>query len=678
MKTRMKILGAMLGLVAVVATSCQQPEEVVVTPEFPTLIEANVEPGEVFKFTIKPNMDWRLNIPSEQYTYFKLLLDNGKKDLVQRGKAGEHEISVVVEEQTELDNSRVCDITLTMGEQTQTIVRLTKNKVERKAEVYVAKYDSVEENFVTNENGDLTYDEEANNVVGMIWDLDNQQWIQRIKVDANFKWSLRGIPEWMITNEVVGGTAGVTEIFIRVNRQQWPLLTAEYTLELCDMSTDSNGDGKIDNSDVIVVNSFTITLEGCKDVYQWEVGSQLNFNAEGLYYHTANYEYVENVHGVVVAPYGMEFRKLTYFNDRYWADEVYSEWVTMEMGEYPEGATAEKGIWSRNVTITAAPTQYTTARECKILMLPKAVSDALGSSNSSLVMGDLSDIAEEYKKYLVCTIKQAGTADAVLDAINAYTPDGMLASNALFEKLTSGTYPWTDKWATIPNGYKLTYMNNDSGDNLLFTTDWARYEVYAPNGNKYNNEKCWVTINKVDIKDERGSLYRVVMRLGTGEGEYANEQPTTSGGNEAIIIFYDANGTAFALLYFVEDAELDPYANIEAPIKFVNPQEAYNAGAKLERIKVGDDDYDSDSATRGVALYRLTCNSDYKVVELHVPSHSTAWDEYSQNKDRIKATSTTGVRLKIEVVSDESFTGRVTLFSGTTDVAQIIVAYQAK
>lgn len=674
MRKNIKYIWYALAALSLTISSCA-PEEEIITPQFPTLVEASVEAGETFKMTIEPNMDWRVNIPTEQFTYFKLLLENGKKDIVQRGKAGKHEIQVVVDEQTEFDNSRVCEVSLTMGDQTQVIARLTKGKMERKANVYVADFDSENDSFVQTENGDWSYSEQATNEVNMVW--NNAQWLQRIKVDANFKWTLRGIPAWMITNDVVGGSAGMTEIFIRVNKERWPMERQEYRLELCDMSTDLNNDGVFDSQDIIVVNHFTIALEGCKDVREWSLGERLQFNVEGQYYQAASYSYTDNVQGNVVAPYGMVFRKLTYFNDRYWAAESYSEWATLTVGDYAEGANAEVGVWERSVTISAVANSLPGSRQCVVLMMPQSVADKVANDNSTLVTSDNSAIVEEYQQYVVTTIVQAGINDETQKAVAAFNPDGMMASGGLFEELTKGTAPWNGEWANVPNGYKLTYNSNAAGDALIFANDFANYEIYGPNS-QYDKAQCWLTVEKSTITSADGVLYKVVMRLGTDEGQYENKQPTSNGGNEATIIFYDQQNTPMALVHCILDPSFDPYANIEAPVQFADPQTAYQAGATLERIKSGDEEYDGDAVSRGVALYRLTTSAAYKDVTLVVPSYSTIWDEYEQNQGRLTTKSVVGSKLNIVINSTESFSGRVSLFNGSTDVAHIVVVYKAE
>lgn len=680
-----------LALVAMAATSCQPDEpEQVIEPIFPTLIEAEVEAGETFKFSIEPNMDWKLAIPSEQSAHFKLLLDNGKQDLVQRGKAGKHEISVIVADQTDLNNSYICEISLTMGGKTEVVAKLTKGKIERRAEVYTAIYSQETVAFEQDENGKWLYNSTPTTALDMVGIDDNSSWVQRIKIETNFDWTLRNLPSWMLTDEIVSGKAGATDIFIRVDDSRWPLEKSSHTMELCDASSDNNGDGVINGDDVVIVSQLSIELEGCKDVLIWDkLGSVLNINTDGLIYNSTAYDYVESVHGNIDAPYGVEIFKLNYYNNRYWAAETYSEWAKVTIGDYPSEATRDAGVWSRSVTISAEAYTYATYRECKILAMPANVAAAI-TDNSQLVLSDNSDIVEEYKQYVVCTLHQVGTSEDIQKAVAPVSADEMMASGGYFEELTAGTAPWEGKWANIPNGYRLTYNSNKAGSDLLFANPFASYEIYGPQGTKYDTESCWIAIERSEFTKSDENLYRIVMRLkqqGDEESEgYINSQPTANGGNEATFIFYDASGTAFALLHCILDTAFDPYSKIDTPVKFADPKAAYEAGAQLERIKPGEESYDSDNAARGVAQFRLICNPACKSINLIVPTFSTTHDGYTQNKGYITATqvSSTEVNITIKDEATESFNGRVSLYSstaslsGSSDVAHIEVCYEVK
>ncbi|MBR3853430.1 MAG: hypothetical protein IKM41_02620 [Tidjanibacter sp.] len=684
MKYFSSILKWSVAVVALALSACQTPEPDVVEPNFPTLIEANVVAGETFKFTINPNMDWKLNIPSEQFAYFKLLLDNGKEDLMQRGSAGTHEISVVVVDQTDFNKSQVCEISLTMGTRTEVVARLTKGKMERSAKVYTVRYNQSEEVFEQEEDGSWIYESEPTQQVAMIWDNSQSQWIHHIKVEANFKWTLRGAPEWMDSNDIYGGEAGSTHILLKVHNELWPLESGEYQMELCDISSDNNGDGTINTDDIVVVSQLTFSLEGCKDFMGWSLGEELKFNSEGLYYQPSSYSYSEEVLGVLVAPYGMKLYKLTYYNNRFWASDSvdYSEWANVVVGDYAEGANDKVGVWERTLTISAQPTTYATARECYIVALPANVADKV-SSITQLVKSDNSAMVEEYEEYVLCRLVQAGTADEEQKAVAVENENAMMATGGLWEELTPGTAPWNGQWAEVPNGYRLTYKSNEAGSELLFADEFARYEIYGPKG-QYDVENCWIGIAPCDRTSADGVLYRITMRLGSDSEEdkaaglVPNSQPTADGGNEATFIFYNSAGTAFALVHCVLDPALDPYANLEAPIQFANPTEAFTAGATLERIQVGEDNYDSDTVSRGVALYRITCGPNYKEMELKVPSYSSIWDSYQQNKGYISATQVSSKRVRISINSQENIKGgRVTLYNGSTDVAQIVIYYNA-
>ena len=72
----------------------------------------------------------------------------------------------------------------------------------------------------------------------------------------------------------------------------------------------------------------------------------------------------------------------------------------------------------------------------------------------------------------------------------------MHAFTADFAELAAGSWPWQGAWTKIPNAYKLTYRSNDSGDDLIFSKPFSRYEIYGFDGassSTYDLSTCWIT-----------------------------------------------------------------------------------------------------------------------------------------------------------------------------------------
>ena len=83
------------------------------TPEWPTVIEAEVLAGEVYTLNINPNVDWVLTIPETMAAYFQIQ-DGESQVYTLRGKAGEAEVKINVSNIEDFDLNRVCEVSLTM------------------------------------------------------------------------------------------------------------------------------------------------------------------------------------------------------------------------------------------------------------------------------------------------------------------------------------------------------------------------------------------------------------------------------------------------------------------------------------------------------------------------------------------------------------------------------------
>lgn len=597
---------------------CQEPEEVI-TPNFPDAATATVMAGEKYEFTINPNMQWTLKIPTEATTHFSFL--KGASELYTlRGTAGEQTITVQVSDNEEFDTNRVCAIEMTMGEETKVILTLTRSSKERMLTIYPCEYDASEEVFVTDEEGAWVFSTTAADRLDWVW--SNEQWMQRILVDANFSWSLgANTPKWLISNET-SGKAGKTELFLRVDREYLSLEDVTCNIEFCDAS-DRNGDGKVDESDILVVGSYPTAMEGCKDVCEVNLVSELVFNANGEYYQASSDYYGGEAHGYISSPRGAEIFAVVAGADGSYTTEG-AEWIRLSVSEFPSEA-GEEGVWERNITIATEPHESTASRTGAIVALPKTVAEA-GSAN--------------YADYIVSTITQEGVV--VVDTsipIVAMSEDLMKGYGAKFETLEAGTWPWNGAWASIPHAFKLTYRDNASGSELIFNRSFARYAIYGYegfSGGKYDDlESCWVTIEESQVTDNEGEVvpnaYKVRSRLGEwldedNEIKYENTLAGSNGDNRAVFVFYDANDNPFALLYFVLDPNFSPFDKIEGDVMIDGDIEAaYRNGVSVVELVEGDEYYSAEDNYVGTLQYLVTLTSKQQSIELTVPKHAWAW-----------------------------------------------------
>lgn len=645
---------ALIATLSVVLSACESPEEEVINPQFPEKITATVAAGEKFEFTIEPNMKWSMKIPSEVATYFKFIVGESERYTL-NGEAGEHTITIGVAPNEEFDVTRTCAVEMTMDGQTMVIAELTRGSKERTVAIYTAEFDTTEEMFTTDEQNNYIYSSTPCEELDWVW--CNEQWMQRIVVETNFRWNFGvDMPEWINASKN-SGTAGRTEIFLRTNNEKRPLEDGNYTIEICD-SSDRNGDGVIDSSDILVVKSLSTTMEGCKSVCEVSLSATALFNAEGLFYAASSDSYVESCFGRVNSPRGAEVFAVNKNSDGTLSKEG-ADWILLTVGDYPTEA-GEEGIWTRELTLECTANDSELSREGAIVAIP--LSEA-GATN--------------FADFVVCEILQEGIEIIdTSDPIYAFDENVMMGYGARFEKLEKGTWPWVNNWSGIPHAYRLTLRDNNSGDDLVFRRPFGSYKIYGAEGYMgatYDPATCWITISQSDPEEAIENGYIIRSRL--DDELYPNTLPGSKGQNEATIVFNDEKGNAYALVFVVLDPTFTPYEEVEGDVKFTNIEEALQNGAKLEEIVVGDEQYNEEEAYMGVLQYRLTLNPKCKSISLTLPEYTMSYPYQSWLSAR-----KSGEETLVSVTSSSSASGRITFYGSNNYnvILQLIVVYNAE
>lgn len=652
-KSLVSKIWALVALMTLSLTACEEPVEEI-TPNFPEKVTATVMAGQEYEFTIEPNMKWTLKIPTEVATFFKFIVGESERYTL-NGEAGTHTITIGVAANEEFDTTRTCAVEMTMGGESQVVLELTRGSKERKIAIYAAEYDTQEDTFATDEEDNYIYSSTPSQSLEWVW--SNEQWMQRIVVESNFRWNLGAdTPEWINASKT-SGSAGRTEIFLRTNKEYLPLEETTCTVEFCDMS-DRNDDGVIDDSDILVVASMSTTIEGCKDICEVSLSGDALFNAEGEYFTTSSDSYVDLVYGRINSPRGAEIFAVNKSADGSYTKEG-AEWILFTVEEYPTEA-GEVGIWTREFSLDVEANTSEEPRYGAIVAIP--LSEA-GATN--------------YADFVVCEITQEGVEVIdTSDPIYVYDESAMMGFGARFEKLTKGSWPWTNNWAGIPHAYKLTLRNNDSGDDLVFRRPFSSYKIYGYagyTGATYDIESCWLTINESAEEENIENGYIIKSRL--DEELYPNTLPGSKGQNEATFIFNNEKGEAYALVYVVLDPDFSPYSGTDGDVKFADAESANLSGAKLEEIVDGDDEYSEEDDYMGILQYRLTLTPDCKSVALIIPEYSMhfayqGWLEAELQGDQTIITSS----------SETSATGRISFYGSNNYnvILQLTVVYKAE
>lgn len=679
---------ALLVGVTLTFVGCEEPAPVV-TPQFPEKVSAVVSAGDRYEFTISPNMAWSMKIPDEVATYFKFIVGETERYNLY-GEAGTHTITVGVSNIEEFDTIRVCQISMTMGDQNQVVAEITRSGLERMAKMYLAEWDT--ENDVFTQAADeseeqYVYSTTPADRLDWVWSENNGKWLQRAIVEANFEWFISpSTPEWLNISVRVSDLdwrninemgddvtlVGRTELFFQVNEEALPLEATSCNIELGLINlVNPDGEG-VDGATFEAIASYPTEMEGCKSVCEVSFTSTLTFNSDGKYYQASSESYNDYAMGYIRSPRGAELKFLNKAADGSYSTEG-ANWVRITIDAFPEEA-GEIGVWERSLTIRAAKNNNTEAREGALAAIPLSAVEA-GNYN--------------VEDYIVCAVYQQEYVEVVeLPAIYPNNEEIMAACNSKFTTLAAGNWPYMGSWSSIPNAYKLIYQSNDSGDDLIFTIPFSRYEIYGFAGNgadAYDNATCWVTVEPSAEHKELENGYFIKSRLNeTIDGyKYINTKAGSDGENEASILFYDENDKPYALIYLVLDPTYTtPIARPQGTVIFSNNLDYEALGATLQEIVVGDEEYDKEIAFRGTLQYRLTLNANCPSATLLVPEYwmsfaYAGWVTTADGDGRVTITVNTDSLPEVEEGTTEVSTN-VSLFGSndSTQVVQFAIVYQ--
>ncbi|MBQ1989774.1 MAG: hypothetical protein II231_01445, partial [Rikenellaceae bacterium] len=434
----------------------------------------------------------------------------------------------------------------------------------------------------------------------------NEQYMHRVVVETNFKWAIGGeLPAWLDPS-VTSGEAGRTEVFVRTVKEAYPFAAESVELKINDFTNESAP---------VEVSKLKVNMPACEAVCEVSISPALTFNAEGHYFNASNDTYLEmGAIATMNAPKGAELYKIVKNNGYLYASSPAADWITIEWEEEWDAAADKAGVWSRKFFVSTTPNEGA-VREGMLVALPRTLASKVSDPDYDLFNADGTALKAEYEQYVVSTIKQEAPAEAEnKGVIYANDIETMHAFTADFAELAAGAWPWQNAWAQIPNAYKLTYRSNDSGDDLIFSKPFSRYEIYGFDGaysSTYDLSTCWITIEKSASHKELTNGYKVRMRLGDdpANGLFPNTQAGFDGENEATIVFYDENNEAYALIYCVLDPNYMYVPEVSGEVKFADPALAESLGAKLEKVVEGDPDFSAENNYMGVLQYRLTHTS---------------------------------------------------------------------
>lgn len=416
------VLLASAALMLSGCTSSDEETPEVTTPVFPELASLTIPAGETFcEVTFTPNMDWTVSIPTDPETsrWFKLS-DGVMESTSISGRASSEPVTVQVTtiDQESFDLSPVCEVSLTMGGQTQVIAQITRGTAAREFELYLSKYSTDDDDFIMPYEFDETpltkYDgTEApttapEGTAELKWPVRVGEPMQVVKGSSNFDW-LISAPEWIEVSSPVAidGEADSKQFFVTALFNKLTDAQLDGAVALLDIYDSNIAD--VETPGANAHNRYCFTLPALRDVIRSnDQGATFSFNGDGYYVDTNGTVLTDQDCTMdITSAKGLEFFVVapSQYGSGY---EAYgNDWVTIT----PESSwnDSEGAIQDKSYTIKVGA--YGANRTATILALPQTVAATIDEEEdlNEQLLDDNFDIKEELKPYIFATIEQAVT-----------------------------------------------------------------------------------------------------------------------------------------------------------------------------------------------------------------------------------------------------------------------------
>ncbi|WP_418991035.1 hypothetical protein [Alistipes sp.] len=560
------LAAAWLAGACLVASSCSDSDETTKLPEpnFPQAVTPTIPAGGTYTIEIEPNQNWEVRIPTtaDVATWF-WIQDGSQQTYRLQGSAGKAQIVIGVSDMEEFDQTRSCEVTMTMGGQSRVIATITRGTVERTFGLYTCLLDK-NGDFAYNPNSSeeenpLSYSYNTDNAasIDLLWPEGRSGFMLPILLTGNFDWRLAEKSEWIADMAVSSGGAGTqVEILLKGDVTKYPL--------------DGDNEGKIvfcDRNNPEATYTYKVTIPACRNrlvIDRISKDTPLEFNGKGQFYNEGNSSWNDGgAFGNISSIRGSKFFVVVNENGSYYGSPEETDWVTID--EQAWDTASGEVIQTRNFTVTAAANTGD-ARSAELLALPASLAAGITDPDTQLFTSSYDAIKPEYQPYVFATLNQAAPA-GVIAAVN---PKAMTEVGAELKKLSRNDWPWMDSWASIPAAYKLTYTKDWSWEEsfLTFETPYTDYAVYGfdgPYDSELDKTDCWITVEN--------SAQGVVIKMDPDK----NATPGPDGENEATIVFKNAEGD-FVLVYCIYDPNAQIGGGEEAfTVDFAYPDMVENA-----------------------------------------------------------------------------------------------------
>lgn len=552
-----------------------QPEQ----PNFPEAVVENVLPGSHFTLNIEPNYAWEVAIPQSVAAYYSIV-DGENIAYKVRGEAGTHTVTIAVADVQLFDEQPVCEVTMTMQGQSELIATLTMTATERELKIYPVAIENDAFSYAT--EGEQTYayldTEVTAEGMTMVWPAEMSLYSTRVKVVSNFDWIVDGTPEWIAPIE--GGTAGVTELWIKGDESKYPMTAQSATLNFVDATVTDK-----------VVGSMKVAIPAATEIFAVDgLTEKTEFNYQGHIYSSAIGEYVES--GAIATVLGVDGSAVVAVEFSQAGGLMLAtlapQWLTIDYAAWDSSNSAV--IQKRSLNMTVAQNEGA-ARKATVLVLP----NGMDAENVDVITLN-GEISEAYKPYIATVVEQAGNPGSI-EIVGEQT---MESSGNSIEPLDASHWIFSSFAAT-----KVGY-------NVLYTSQWAYEDWYVNVVRPYTEIKCysfdaegamieltgssaWITTTVFGTNSEK---VRVVMDATKPTAEPSKNALT--GDYEGVVTFADESGV-FALLFCRYN---EAVAQQSTGVSFSYPEYAAQQNSTLEELTSGE--LYTKYASYGEKVYHLT------------------------------------------------------------------------
>ncbi|MBO8478831.1 MAG: hypothetical protein IAB80_08090 [Bacteroidetes bacterium] len=531
------------GLAGVVfsATSCDQAESTP-DPVFPDLVEKTVAAGETVELSFNANQAWTVSIPAAEAGAYFRLTDGSTQSFAVKGEAGDHTVSVVVIGKPDFENHGLT-VSMTMGDRTEVIAKITLPANERYLSISRAVFNADKTDFATGEDGSYEYEQiAADSEIELIWpasiSLADNPYRNYMLVDSSVEWAVSEKTDW-ISFSPASGSAGQTVVEISCNLSDLSLeddLIGEFTVL---------GEG-VDPTELSVKAASAYGLSKFVGIPEDKV---LAFDADGIYQGQGG---MGPFYGNAVS--GEEIVYYCYYSKNEYAPAMpyktgTSNSIISVEDEWTDGAGT--GLISRNVSISMPLNDSEKPRTATLLAIPSSA-----APDADMLLIDFSEdgmstvIKPEYQQYIIATCEQEGKQSEELGCVAGEGFDGVTAVfeefPTSFEELDPADPDYEEIAPIIEMGgkaYRVTYNSSDAeGAELSITGEYGMATV-----NPYGT--TWLYIPEYDpetytFDSETFSVYM------TGNPD---SPETVSKGSKASLRFSSSMSDTSMMILFVKN-----------------------------------------------------------------------------------------------------------------------------